>query len=119
MSEQNYPNISVMPRISSSGCAFSVEVRHDDEGDWETYFNGDDREKGLATLDACLLNYPDYTLYIDTHVVQGYLYQIRTEKKTEKFFKPLDKLRNPFYNRKVYENSNEGSTVSFTGYNLT
>ena len=46
------------------------------------------------------------------------VYQIKSEENVEKFFKPLDKVRNPFYNRKVYENANNGSTVSFTGYNL-
>ena len=97
-----YPNISVMPRISKSGRAFSVEVRHDNEGDWETYFNGDDHEMGMKVLNECLSKWADYPLYIDEHEVnvKGYLFKVKTvkdgEENVRKFFKPLDKVRNKF-----------------------
>ena len=119
-----YPNITIAPRVSSSDYpAFSVEVRHDngfDGGDWETFYNGDDKGTGLAVLNQCLQQYPDYPLYIgDREIpIRGYLYKVKTEENVKRFFRDLDKVRNPFYNRKVYENANVGSTVSFTAMNL-
>jgi len=116
-----YPNITVRSRVSGFDVpSFSVEACHDNEGDWETWFNGTEVELGVAAINNLLNQYPDYDLYIeDTHVpIKGYVFQIRTDNNVKKFFRGVDSVKNPFYNRKVYENATEGSTVSFTAINL-
>jgi len=120
MSWEEYPNITVASRCSVDGDGFSVEVRHDDEGDWETYFNGNNRDLGVSAINTLLKQFPSYKLLIGGHEVPlaGYLFSIRKGDDVEKFFKPLDKVRSPFYNRKVYANTNPEASVSFIGLNL-
>jgi hypothetical protein len=116
-----YPNITIMSRVSGfAEPSFSVEVRHDDEGDWETYFNDCDKEAGLKIIDHLLGQFPEYPLLFEGQEVpiKGYLYKIVRDNSVSRFFRTVDSVTNPFYNRKIYANANPDATVSFIGLNL-
>ena len=119
-----YPNITIASRVSSSGKAFSVEVRHDDEGDWETYFRGDDKAQGIAVLNDVLGQHPNYPLYVGGREVpvQGYLFTIKYDQtenpERRRFFRTTDEVRNPFVNRKMYAVANPKGTASFRPINI-
>jgi hypothetical protein len=104
----------VMPRVKG----FSVEIRHDEEGTWETWYNGADLHEGMNWLNLALKDHPAYPLYVEDKNISGYLYRIRDDFGFRCFFKHADTISNPFYNRKVYANSNPDTTVSFRGINL-
>ncbi len=117
--KESYPNISVEPRISSTDDpAFSVEVRHDNEGDWETWYNGVDQAMAIEIINQLLKQYPDYPLYINSRDVSGYLFKVQHEENLERFFRGVDTVRNPFYNRRIYAKNNPDATVSFNGLNI-
>ena len=113
-----YPRISVMARVNG----FSVEIHpEEDVGAWETWYNGNDPKEGLLWINAALRQYPDFPLFVDGYgevPLKGYLFTVRTDAGIEKFFKAHEDIRNPFYNRKVYQNATPGSTVSFMPINM-
>jgi hypothetical protein len=112
--EQN-PHIAISPRL---GDDFSVEVRHDDWGNWECYYNGNCIEKAAKMINIALLEYPEYpVLTLDWGdkdcPLNGFVFKVRKDLEINCFFKSAKEVRNPFYNRKVYANANPESTVSF------
>jgi len=109
-----YPHIAVVPRYGND---FSIEVRHDDEGDWETYFNGSCLMQASKHLDLAMKDNPAYRVvpvgWDDAACpLNGFIFRVRTDNNIHRFFR--SNIRNPFENRKVYEKTNPGSTVSFT-----
>ena len=105
--------IEVQPRING----LSIEVWHCQD-DVETWYNGPDVCNAVVWLNKAMSEHPDLPVRINDKDLKGYLFTVRRDNSVRKFFKPLDTVENPFYNRKVYENSTPNSTVSFRGINL-
>ena len=106
------PHIAVVPRC---GDDFSIEVRHDNEGDWETYFNGHCLEAAKRVINLALKHHPTYRVRLvdwqdRPSPLSGFVFNIIRTDKVERFFRTCN---NPFYNRKVYQSNNPKATVSF------
>ena len=112
-----YPQINVRKRVAG----FSVEIRpEEDIADWETWYKGDDSSELKAWVNLALKKFPAYRLFVeDTEIpLNGYVFQVRVDNNVKRFFRSKSDVLNPFYNRKVYQNSNPGSVVSFRAINL-
>jgi len=113
-----YPQINVSQRIAGK---FSVEIRpEEDVADWETWYKGSDGDELKRWVNTALSTYPTYRLFIQGNEIplSGYVFQIRTDTDVRRFFKTKTDVKNPFYNRKVYQSSNPGSVVSFQAINI-
>ena len=109
-----YPCIAVMPRVKG----FSVEIRdEEDVAGWETWYNGTSVEDAIHYINVALKKYPNWSLYIEDRLIKGYQFRVRREDNSlSSFFRGVDTVSNPFYNRKVYQNANSGSTVNFRSF---
>jgi hypothetical protein len=108
-----YAHIAIVPRVGND---FSVEVRHDDEGEWETYFNGHCVIEAAEFLDLALKHNPGYGVLCtgwsqEQCPINGYVFKIRKGDGVRSFFRA--ELSDPFANRRTYLAVNRGSTVSF------
>ena len=109
-----YAHIAIVPRVGND---FSVEVRHDDEGNWETYFNGHCLIQAAEWLDLALKHNPNYPVLcvgwdtVEPCPINGYVFKIRKDDKVRSFFRA--ELSDPFNNRRTYQAVNRGSKVSF------
>jgi len=107
------PHIAIVPRYGND---FSIEVRHDDEGNWETYFNGSCLTLAAQMLNLALRDNPTYNIQLVgwdgvTAPLNGYIFRIRTETRDRRFFQDV---QNPFENRKIHQARNPEASVSFT-----
>jgi len=108
-----YAHIAIVPRL---GTDFSIEVRHDDEGTWETYFNGSCLTLASQCLNLAVRTYKDYPVRMVgwddmKKPIQGAVFNvIRDKEVVKRFFRETKK---PFENRKVYQYDNPGCTVGF------
>lgn len=108
------PYIAISPCVGND---FRIEARYDNEGDWEQYFNGSCLTLATQCLNLALRDNPTYNVRMvgwgsQTPALNGYIFRVKTEIKDHKFFR--QNVHNPFENRKVYQASEPGSSVSFT-----
>jgi len=112
------PYIAIVPRLGND---FSIEVRHDDEGNWETYYNGSCINNASQFLNLALKHYPSYAVYPvdwdaqDPCPMNGYVYKVRNvedELKNRAFYKA--EVRDPFLNRRTYQASMRDKVISFS-----
>jgi len=100
------------------GNKFSIEIRHDNEGDWETYYKGSCVIAGAEWLDLALKHNPGYPILcvgwnaLHSCPINGYVFKICKDDSVRSFFRA--ELRDPFNNRRTYAATNPKSQVSFT-----
>ena len=109
-----YAHIAIAPRV---GDKFSIEIRHSDDGDWETYYKGHCIIEGAEWLDLALKHNPGYPILcvgwdtLKPCPINGYVFNVRKDDSVRSFFRA--ELSNPFNNRKTYAATNPESKVSF------
>ena len=114
----SYPHI--VDRSRTGG--FSVELREEaDIGSWETWYKGSCTEQLLHWVNLALSTHKEWPLIVEDKEVplMGWVFRIRKDNEiVGQFFKTKAQTDRPFYNRKVYQNANPDSVVSFRGINL-
>tara|TARA_Y100001938_G_C7993038_1_gene380513 strand:+ start:509 stop:853 length:345 start_codon:yes stop_codon:yes gene_type:complete len=107
-----YPQIRV---LSQDIPQFVVELRpSDDPSTWEVYYHGNSKKDAIKVITQLLQREQTAFLTADKGGnLQGYIFQIRSPDKLSRFFKATEDVKNPFYNRKVYENMEPNSVASF------
>lgn len=107
-------HIAIVPRYGND---FSIEVRHDDEGNWETYFNGSCLTLAAQMLNMALRDNPTYKIQLVgwdgvNAPLNGYIFRVRTKTLDRRFFR--QDVQDPFVNREIYQAREPEASVSFT-----